>query len=91
LSRQAVAFAGKFESGLRSGQGQYALIDQGIVDDNVGLRQSGECIECEQARVARSGPGEPDMSRRKDWNCGPARGQSIPCGHDELTGAVCWQ
>jgi hypothetical protein len=61
--RLAAAFTGKFESGLRSGQGQHALIDQGIVDDNVGLRQSGECIECEQARVARSGAGEPDMPR----------------------------
>ena len=90
MRRLAAAFTGKFESGLRSGQGQHAPIDQGIVDDNVGLRETGECIEREQARVARSGTGEPDMSRRKDWNRGPARCQSIPCGHDELTGALCW-
>jgi hypothetical protein len=83
--RLAAAFAGEFESGLGSGQGQHALVDQGIVDDNIGLREPGERIEGEQTRVARSGAGEPDMSRRKDRNSGPPRCQGIPCGHNGLT------
>ena len=80
--RLAAALAGKFEPRLRSGQRQDALIDQRVVNDDVGLRQAGQRIEREQARIARPGAGEPDMARLEDRNAGALRRQGVPCRHD---------
>ena len=38
---------------------------------DIRLREPGERIEGEQARIARSGAGEPDMAWRKDRNSSP--------------------
>ena len=56
----AATFAGKFQPRLRASQGQHALIDQRIVHDNVGLLQTGERIESEEARIARPSASEPE-------------------------------
>src|SRR5262249_2460728 len=59
----AAALAGKFEPRLRAGERQDAAIDQGIVDDDIRLREAGGRVEGQQAGIARPGAGEPDMAR----------------------------
>jgi len=61
--------AGAFtdEMQLRAGscQRQHSGIDQGIVNNDVGLQQRGERIERQQSGVARSGANQPDLARCK--------------------------
>ena len=78
--RLAAALAGKFEPRLRSRQRQHPFIDQRVVHHDVGLRQTGQRIERQQARIARSGAGKPDLARRKDRNARTSR-QCVPCRH----------
>jgi len=42
-----------------------------IVNDDIGLSEPGQRIERQQAGIARSGAGEPDMARGEDGNSGP--------------------
>ncbi len=76
--RLAAALAGKFKPRLRAGQRQDAWIDQRVVHHDVGLRQAGQRIEREQARIARPGAGEPDVARLEDRNAGAPRRQGRP-------------
>ena len=49
--------------GLRTGERQHAIIDQGVVNDHIGLGKAGERVERQQTRIAGSGAGKPDMPR----------------------------
>ncbi len=80
--RLAAALAGKLEARLRSGQRQDAWIDQRVVNHNVGLRQTGQRIERQQARIARPGAGEPDVAGFEDRNAGALRRQGVPRRHE---------
>ena len=80
--RLAAALAGKFEPRLRPGQRQDALIDQRVVNHDISLRQTGQRIEREQARIAGPSAGEPDMAGFEDRNAGTLCRQGVPCRHD---------
>src|SRR5207302_5641795 len=75
----AAALAGELELRARSGEFKHALVDERVVDDDFGLRKTGERVEGQQSGIARAGAGEPDMSRRE-------RRVSAPQGHE---GIVC--
>ena len=76
--RLAAALAGEFEPRLRSGERQHALVDQRVVHDDVGLREAGERIERQQAGIARSGAGQPDMPRLEHRNAVAQCRQCVP-------------
>ena len=46
----------------QSAQTQNARVDEGVVDDNVGVRESVQRQNRKQARVSRAGPDKPDMA-----------------------------
>src|SRR5262249_5999274 len=71
--RFAAALAGKFQPRLRSRQRQDAPVDECVVHDDICLGKTGECIERQQARVARPRAGEPHVSGGKNRNWGAQR------------------
>ena len=46
----------------QSAQTQNARVDEGVVDDNVGVRESVQRQNRKQARVSRAGPDKPDVA-----------------------------
>ena len=54
------------EHRLQPAQTQNARIDEGVVDDNIGVREGVQRQNRKQARVSRAGPDEPDMAGFKN-------------------------
>jgi hypothetical protein len=59
----AAALPSKFEGGTGIGQRQHARIDEGVVDDDIGLGETGKRLEREQRGIAGACAGEPHLAR----------------------------
>ncbi len=79
--RLAAALAGEFEPRARPRERQHARIDQGVVDDHVGLGEPGQRVEGEQPGIARPSPGEPDMAGFEHRNAAAPRRKIRPAVH----------
>ena len=79
--RPATALAREFEPRLCPRQCQDPAIHKRVVNDDIGLRKAGECIECQQARIAGPRSGEPDLPGREHGRIGAQRGDLAPAGH----------
>jgi hypothetical protein len=79
--RTAAALACKFESCLRTRERQHPTIDERIVNDNVGLRETSKRIERQQPRISRSGSREPDVSRCEHRSIGAFTGGGTSIVH----------
>ena len=55
-------------SRLRARERQHALVDQRVMNDDIGLGEAGERVERQQTGIAGAGAGQPDMPRLQDWN-----------------------
>ncbi len=68
--RLAAALAGIFQPGARTRQVEDAPVDQGVVDDVLGLPQAMQHQDRQQARVAGTGSGKPDAAGLERWQIG---------------------
>ena len=59
----AAALAGVFQHDAGLGEIEDPVVDQGVIDDDLGLPQPMERQQRQQARVAGTGAGEPDGPR----------------------------
>jgi len=66
-ARLAAALACIFKFRMRIGEAEHGFIDQRVINDDIGLAEGVERMECEQARIPRSRPHEPDPARLKGW------------------------
>ena len=61
--RLAAALAGIFNHGAGLDPFKDALIHQGVIDHHIRLPQPFGCKQCQQARIAGAGTGQPDPAR----------------------------
>ena len=61
--RLAATFAGIFKHGTIARELEAILVDQGVMYDDVGFRQSLRCKQRQQARISGAGTGQPHMAR----------------------------
>src|SRR5690606_7003220 len=64
-ARLAAALAGIFELRMAACETEHTLIDQRVIDDDIGLGERVQRMESEQARIARPGADKPDPARFK--------------------------
>ena len=79
--RPAAALAGKFEPRARVRERQHTRVDQGVVDDHIGLGEAGQRVEGQQPGIARPGAGKPDMAGFQHGNAAASRRKVRPADH----------
>lgn len=75
--RLARAFAGELKYCAGARERKYTWIDEGVVNDDIGLRQTRHGIERQQSRISGAGAHEPHLSRCELRVCAAQYGERV--------------
>ena len=61
------ALSGGFQADAGAGKFQHGVVDQGVVQDDVGLADGVQRVQRQQARIAGTGAGQPYLAGAEQW------------------------